>query len=124
MLTSESTGSKSFEVRNAFLPEYRFLNREKARIGEGPGTAINKAAVYRTPRGGVTSTGFAALSARSILEEWLAFTGPRKTHGVSLSDQPGNLFAAAEASAEIDAAGALYFGTISGSMRILEPVAA
>lgn len=119
----EGTGSKSFEVRNVFLPAHRFLNGEKARIGEGPGTAVNKAAVYRTPRGGVTSTGFAALSvgmAMSVLEEWLAFTGPRKSRGISLSGQPGNHFVAAEASAEIDAAQSLYFGTISTSMRVLE----
>ena len=119
----EGTGSKSFEVREAFLPECRFLNGESARIGAGPGTAVNKAAVFRTPRGGVTSTGFAALSvgmAKSVLEEWLKFTGPRRSRGIAMNQQPGNLFAAAEASAEIDAAESLYFGTISRSMRILE----
>jgi 3-hydroxy-9,10-secoandrosta-1,3,5(10)-triene-9,17-dione monooxygenase len=115
----EGTGSKSFEVSNVFLPEHRFLDGEKARCGEGPGTLVNKAPVYRTPRGGVTSTGFAALSvgmAKSVLDEWLSFTGARR----SRADQTGNWAVAARASTEIDAAEALYFGTISRSMRILE----
>ncbi len=119
----EGSGSKSFEVNNVFLPEHRLLNGELARVGNGPGTAVNKAAVYRTPRGGVTSTGFAALSvgmAQSVLEEWLAYTGPRKSRGVPVAEQPGSLFAAAEASAGIAAAEALYFGTISRSMRRIE----
>jgi len=119
----EGTGSKSFEVQEVFLPEHRFLNGESARIGAGPGTKVNLAPVYRTPRGGVTSTGFAALSvgmAKSVLEEWLKFTGPRRTRGVALGQQPGNLFTAAEASVLIDAAESLYFSTISRSTRVLE----
>lgn len=119
----EGTGSNTFVVDNVFLPEHRFLDGEKARIGEGPGTAVNKAPVYRTPRGGVTSTGFAALSvgmARGVLDEWLALTRPRKARGVAVAEQPGSLFAAAEASAGIAAAEALYTSTISGSMRRIE----
>ena len=119
----EGTGSKSFEAKDVFLPEHRLLDGELARVGRGPGTAVNTSAVYKTPRGGVTSTGFAALSvgmARSVLNEWLRFTGPRKSRGVPLELQAGNLFVAAEASGEIEAAEALYFNTISRSMRTLE----
>ena len=119
----EGTGSNTFVVDNVFLPEHRFLNGEKARIGEGPGTAVNTAPVYRTPRGGVTSTGFAALSvgmAKGVLDEWLALTRPRMARGVAVAEQPGSLFAAAEASAGIAAAEALYTSTISGSMRRIE----
>jgi len=119
----EGTGSNTFVVDNVFLPEHRFLDGEKARTGHGPGTAVNTALVYRTPRGGVTSTGFAALSvgmARGVLDEWLTLTRPRMARGVAVAEQPGSLFAAAEASAGIAAAEALYMKTISESMRRIE----
>lgn len=119
----EGTGSKSFEVKDAFVPEHRILNGAKAHVGQGPGTAVNKAPVYRTPRGGITSTGFAALAvgmAKGVLTEWLNYTAPRKSRGVVVAEQPGTLMTAARSSAEIDAAEALYFGTISRAMRTLE----
>lgn len=119
----EGTGSKSFEVKEVFVPDHRRLDGAKARVGQGPGTAINTAPVYRTPRGGITSTGFAALAvgmAKGVLEEWLRYTAPRKSRGISVGAQPGTLMTAAKSSAEIDAAEALYFGTISRAMRVLE----
>jgi alkylation response protein AidB-like acyl-CoA dehydrogenase len=119
----EATGSNSFEVKDVYLPEHRLLNGELARIGKAPGAEINKAAVYRTPRGGITSTGFAALSvgmAKSVLAEWLRFAQPRTVNGVTLPQKAGNPLVAAEASAEIDAAEALYSQTINQSMRTLE----
>lgn len=119
----EGTGSKSFEVKDAFVPAYRRLDGARARVGQGPGTAVNKAPVYRTPRGGITSTGFAALAvgmAKGVLEEWLAYTAPRKSRGIAVADQPGTQMIAARASAEIDAAEALYLGTIKRAMVVLE----
>ena len=119
----EGTGSKSFEARDVFVPAYRRLDGARARIGQGPGSAINTAPVYRTPRGGITSTGFAALAvgmARGVLAEWLAYTAPRKSRGMAVADQPGTQVLAARASAEIDAAGALYLGTIQRAMAVLE----
>jgi 3-hydroxy-9,10-secoandrosta-1,3,5(10)-triene-9,17-dione monooxygenase len=119
----EGTGSKSFEVKDAFIPEHRRLDGALAHVGQGPGTAVNKAAVYRTPRGGITSTGFAALAvgmAKGVLEEWLTYTAPRKSRAVVVADQPGTQMIAARSSAEIDSAEALYFGTISRAMRVLE----
>ena len=115
----EGTGSKSFVAEDLFLPAHRLLDGELARIGEGPGTAVNPAPISRTPRGGITSTGFASVSvgmARSVLNEWLLLTGPRKAKGVAVAHQPGSLFAAAEASAAgIDAAEALY--QVDGARR-------
>jgi alkylation response protein AidB-like acyl-CoA dehydrogenase len=119
----EGTGSKSFEVKDVFIPAHRFLDGARARVGEGPGTAVNRTAVYRTPRGGITSTGFAALAvgmARGVLEEWLAYTAPRKSRGIPVAVQPGTQMTAARASAEIDAAAALYLGTIRRAMAVLE----
>ena len=119
----EGTGSKSFVIEDAFIPAHRFLDGALARIGKGPGTKINNAAVYRTPRGGVTSTGFAALTvgtAQGVLQEWLSYTAPRKSRGVPVADDPGTHILVARSSAEIAAAEALYFGTISGAQRRLE----
>ncbi len=119
----EGTGSKSFEAKDVFVPAHRRLDGARARIGQGPGAAINTAPVYRTPRGGITSTGFAALAvgmARGVLAEWLAYTAPRKSRGMAVADQPGTQVLAARASAEIDAAGALYLGTIQRAMAVLE----
>ena len=119
----EGTGSKSFVIEEAFVPEYRLLDGAKARAGQGPGTAINTAPVYRTPRGGVTSTGFAALTvgaAKGVLHEWLLYTAPRLSRGVAMADDPGTHMIAARTSAELDAAEALYFGTVSRAMRLLE----
>jgi len=119
----EGTGSKSFVVDNAFVPEYRLLDGAKARVGKGPGTAVNTAPVYRTPRGGVTSTGFAALTvgaAKGVLDEWLLYTAPRRSRGVAVADEPGTHMVAARTAVELDAAEALYFGTVSRAMRTLE----
>jgi 3-hydroxy-9,10-secoandrosta-1,3,5(10)-triene-9,17-dione monooxygenase len=119
----EGTGSKTFVVKDAFVPEHRRLDGKLAHIGQGPGTAVNKAAVYRTPRGGITSTGFAALAvgmAKGVLEEWLLYTAPRKSRGIAVSDQPGTQMIAAKSSAEIESVEALYFGTITRAMRVLE----
>ena len=119
----EGTGSKSFVTEDVFVPEHRQLDGARARVGKGPGTAINTAPVYRTPRGGVTSTGFAALTvgaAKGVLAEWLLYTAPRKSRDVAMAGDPGTHMVAARASAEIDAAQALYFGTISKATRRLE----
>ena len=117
------TGSKSFEVKDAFVPAHRVLIGAQARIGQGPGTKINTAPVYRTPRGGITSTGFAALTvgmARGVLEEWYAYTRPRKSRGMPIGKQESTQLLAAKSHVEIDAAEALYLGTIQKAMRRLE----
>lgn len=119
----EGTGSKSFEAKDIFIPAHRRLDGARARVGEGPGTLVNHAAVYRTPRGGITSTGFAALAvgmAQGVLREWLAYTGPRKSRGMAVGQKPGTQMIAARAAAEIDAAEALYLGTIRSAMARLE----
>lgn len=119
----EGTGSKSFEVKDAFVPEHRILFGSESDGGQGPGTAVNTSPVYRTPRGGITTTGFAALTvgiAKGVLKEWIEYTAPRKSRGIAVSEQPGTMLTAARASAEIDAAEALYMGSIRHAMRVLE----
>jgi 3-hydroxy-9,10-secoandrosta-1,3,5(10)-triene-9,17-dione monooxygenase len=117
------TGSKSFEVKDAFVPAHRFLNGAEARRGVNPGQKVNKAPVYRTPRGGITSTGFAALAvgmARGVVEEWIAITRPRKSRGIAIADKQSTQIIAARSAAEVDAAEALNLGTIRNAMRVLE----
>ena len=90
----EGTGSKSFVVTDKFIPAHRFLDGRLSRSGTGPGTAVNKAAVYRAPRfGGTAAAGFSALAvgmARGVLAEWLALTGPRTSRGVAVGAQQGD----------------------------------
>jgi 3-hydroxy-9,10-secoandrosta-1,3,5(10)-triene-9,17-dione monooxygenase len=120
----EGTGSKSFVVAEKFVPAHRFLDGRLSYAGTGPGTAVNKAPVYRLPRfGGVTSTGFASLAvgmARGVLEEWLAYTGTRTSRGVAIGAQQSIQVLAARAAAEIDAAHALYQATLRSGMRKIE----
>ena len=117
------TGSKSFEVTDAFVPGHRFLDGARARAGPGPGTAVNTVAVYRSPRGGITPTGFAALNvgmARGILHDWYAFTRPRKSRGIPIAKDAGTQILATRSHAEIDAAEALYLNNLRDAMARLE----
>lgn len=117
------TGSKSFEVEDAFVPAHRFLDGPKARRGENPGSEVNKAPVYRTPRGGITSNGFAALAvgmAKGVIDDWLAYTRPRKSRGTPIADKQSTQIIAARSAAEADAAEALYLGTVREAMGVLE----
>jgi alkylation response protein AidB-like acyl-CoA dehydrogenase len=118
------TGSKSFEVKSVFVPAHRFLDGKLAAQGAGPGTLVNKAVVYRIPRGsGITTSGFTALAvgmAQGVLGEWLASTAPRKSRGVPVSLQPTTQEIAARSSGEIAAAEALYMNSLQRSARQIE----
>ncbi|MFM2128748.1 MAG: hypothetical protein RL477_294 [Pseudomonadota bacterium] len=117
------TGSKSFEVKEVFVPTHRLLDVRKARDGRGPGTLVNTAPVYRTPRGGITTTGFAALAvgmAMGVLGDWYDYTKNRKSRGVALARKESTKIIAAETSAMIEAAHLLYFTQIRNAQRKLE----
>jgi alkylation response protein AidB-like acyl-CoA dehydrogenase len=120
----EGTGSKTFVVTDKFIPSHRFLDGQQARAGIGPGTAVNKAAVYRAPRyGGTAAAGFSALAvgmARGVLQEWVAYTATRTSRGVAIGAQQSMQVLAARSAAEIDAAQALYQSTVRNGMRKIE----
>jgi 3-hydroxy-9,10-secoandrosta-1,3,5(10)-triene-9,17-dione monooxygenase len=102
------TGSKSFEVERAFVPEHRILSHKLATQGKGPGTEVNKAPVFRIPRGsGITTAGFASQCvglAQGVCNEWVDYTIPRKSRGVAIAAQQVTQALLADAAAEIDAA--------------------
>lgn len=118
----EGTGSKSFEVKDAFVPEHRVLDGARARAGTGPGADINSEAVYRMPRGTLSSFAFSALSvgmAEGLLDTWLRYTAGRVSRGTPLAESPAMHIVAGECSAEIAAAEALYMNSIKDAMRRL-----
>lgn len=116
------TGSKSFEVEDAFVPEHRILRWSVAESGAGPGANVNAAPVFRIPRGGITSTGFAAVGvgiAEGFLYEYLGYTKPRKSRGTPVAALAGTQIAAGAASAEIAAAALVYIEPAREAMRLL-----
>lgn len=118
------TGSKSFEVKDAFVPAHRFLDGKLAQQGAGPGTAVNTAVVYRIPRSsGITSSGFSALAvgmAKGVLNEWINATATRKSRGARVAERQTTHEILARSSGEIDAAEALYMTSLHNSAKQIE----
>ncbi|CAN0472865.1 unnamed protein product, partial [Discosporangium mesarthrocarpum] len=119
----EGTGSKSFEVKDVFVPDYAILRGEDARAGHGPGAAVNPGGVYRLPRGFLTPALFASMTigmAQGLLDKWLAYTATRMSRGTRVADLPTSHVVAGECAAEIDAAEALNRDTITAAMKVLD----
>jgi len=119
----EGSGSKSFEVSDAAVPAHRVLSFAAAVAGNGPGTMLNKAPIARLPRGGYTTCAFAALAvgmAQGMLADWLDYTAARRSGGIAVAQRESTHVTAGQASAEIEAAEALYLATIRNAMRRLE----
>lgn len=116
------TGSKSFEVDDLFVPDHRILRGADADAGEGPGSRLHGAPIFRLPRGGITSTGFAAVGvgiAEGFLEEYLAYTRSRTSRGVAVAGLAGTQFEVGSAAAEIAAAASIYIEPAREAMRLL-----
>ena len=121
------TGSNSFEAREVFVPDHRIVSAE-ALAGNGPGAGIHAGSVYRIPRESLAATGFAAVGvgiAQGFLEEYLHYTRPRKSRGVSVAAQAGTQMGVGAAAAEIDAAARMYLapareimGTLDAGMTV------
>jgi len=74
------TGSKTFEIKELFVPDHRVQDHIHSDDGTGPGTTLNRAAVFRTPRASVAALGFAALAvgvAEAFLGTYLQHTRQR-----------------------------------------------
>jgi 3-hydroxy-9,10-secoandrosta-1,3,5(10)-triene-9,17-dione monooxygenase len=116
------TGSKSFEVKDAFVPQHRILDALAADNGTAPGALANAAPIFRVPFVSIASTGFAAIAvgiAEGFVEDWTAYTRGRKSRGVSVADQMGTHIDLAHAVISIETARRLYLGTASDAMATL-----
>ncbi|HEX2725594.1 MAG TPA: acyl-CoA dehydrogenase family protein [Beijerinckiaceae bacterium] len=117
------SGSKSFEVKEVFVPEHRVLDKKAADTGRAPGTLFYTAPVTKLPRGGVSAVSFAAVVvgiAEGFLREYVTFTAPRKSRGAPVATQPGVQLSLGVAAAEIEAASRMYIGAIREVMQTLE----
>jgi resorcinol 4-hydroxylase (FADH2) len=80
------SGSKSFAVDDVFVPAHRFQDHAHSEDGSGPGTRVNTAPVFRTPRTTVAVHCFSAIAvgiAQAFLATYVAHTRGRKTRGSS-----------------------------------------
>jgi 3-hydroxy-9,10-secoandrosta-1,3,5(10)-triene-9,17-dione monooxygenase len=116
------TGSKSFEVTDAFVPEHRILDGAAAEAGTGPGTLVNHAPIFQVPYTTIASTGFAAVTvgmARGFLDNWLDYTRTRSSRGTVVADLMGTQMNAGHAAIEIDAARRMYLEAARDAMATL-----
>lgn len=108
----EGTGSKSFKIENAFVPDHRILSMADSVAAKGPGTLINTAPVFRLPRYSYTGSGFSALMtgmAQGLFNDWQDhMMAKRGDGGAKATDSEYVQMTAATAAAEIDAARNLY----------------
>jgi 3-hydroxy-9,10-secoandrosta-1,3,5(10)-triene-9,17-dione monooxygenase len=116
------TGSKSFEVRNVFIPTHRILDKAQNDAGQSPGMLFYDAPVMKLPRGGVSAVSYTAAVvgiAQGFLQNFYEITSPRKSRGNSVADQPGIQMSVGLAAAEIEAAERMYLGAIRETMAAL-----
>jgi 3-hydroxy-9,10-secoandrosta-1,3,5(10)-triene-9,17-dione monooxygenase len=117
------TGSKSFEAVDVFVPEHRIMRGTDSEDGTGPGGQENLAPVFRLPRGGITSTGFAAVAvgiAEGFLADYLAYTRPRRSRGTPVAGLMGTQMSVGVACAQIESAAMIYLASARDAMRTLE----
>ena len=117
------TGSKSFEVKDAFVPSHRVLDKKDNDEGTAPGHKFYTAPVTRLPRGGVSAVSYTAVAvgiAEGFLDNYFRYTGPRRSRGSVVMDDPGIQMSAGLSAAEIEAASRMYMGAIRETMQALE----
>jgi len=117
------SGSKSFRVKDVFVPEHRVLLKKDYDAGTSPGTLFYTSPISKLPRGGVSAVSYTAVCvgvAEGFLENYLAYTGPRKSRGTPVADGIGVQMGVGQASAEIEAASRLYQGAVRETMQTLE----
>jgi 3-hydroxy-9,10-secoandrosta-1,3,5(10)-triene-9,17-dione monooxygenase len=103
------TGSKSFVAQDVLIPPHRFQDHIHSDDGTGPGTTINPAAVFRTPRASVAALGFTALAlgiAEAFLATYLAHTRARNSRGLAVAEFGSTQIGLAKATGQIEGAAA------------------
>jgi 3-hydroxy-9,10-secoandrosta-1,3,5(10)-triene-9,17-dione monooxygenase len=113
------TGSKTFEVNGAFVPQHRILSKEEDEAGTSP----YKAPVFHLPRGGVSSASYAAVAvgvAEGFLDEYIKYTAPRKSRTTVVAEEMGTQIGIGIAASEIEAASSMLMGPLHETMHCLE----
>ena len=113
------TGSKTFEVKGAFVPQHRILGKEDDEAGSPP----YKAPVFHLPRGGVSSASYAAVAvglAEGFLDEYIKYTAPRKSRTTVVAEEMGTQMGIGIAASEIEAASTMLMGPLHETMQCLE----
>ncbi len=116
------TGSKSFEVKNVFVPAHRTLDKKLNDAGQSPGTLYYTAPMTKLPRGGVSAVSYTAVVvgvAKGFLQNFCDQTATRTSRGNSVAVQPGIQMSTGLAAAEIEAAERMYLGAIRETMETL-----
>jgi alkylation response protein AidB-like acyl-CoA dehydrogenase len=116
------TGSKSFEIKDIFIPEHRILDAVAADDGTAPGTRVHAAPIFKVPFTTIAATGFAAIAvgiARGFLGDWVAYTSARKSRGTAVAELMGTQMLAGAAAARIEAARRIYLGAAEEAMATL-----
>ncbi|MEA2953314.1 MAG: hypothetical protein QOJ96_2834 [Alphaproteobacteria bacterium] len=116
------SGSKSFEIKDAFVPEHRILDKKASDAGKAPGTQLYSAPIFHLPRGGISTATYCAVVvgiAEGFLDEYCKYTGPRKSRGTSIAGLTGTQIVVGLSSAEIEAASRMYLGTLREALDIL-----
>jgi alkylation response protein AidB-like acyl-CoA dehydrogenase len=117
------TGSRSFSVQGAFVPDHRIISKAGYDRGTAPGSNLYQSPIYKMPRGGVSAGSYAAVAvgaAQGMLESFYLFTAPRKSRGKTVADNTAAQMVAGHASVEIEAAERIYMGSLRETMEVLE----
>jgi 3-hydroxy-9,10-secoandrosta-1,3,5(10)-triene-9,17-dione monooxygenase len=117
------TGSNTFVINEAFVPEHRILDKKASDAGNAPGAKLYAAPVFHMPRGGPSSASFASVAvgiAEGFLEAYYKYTRPRKSRGTPVGALAGTQITAATSATEIEAAVRMYLGALREAMGVLE----
>ena len=117
------TGSKSFIVKDCVIPAHRFQDHIHSDDGTGPGTLINRASVFRTPRASVAALGFAALAvgiAEGFVQLYLDHTRQRAGRGMPSMEFGSTQQGLANANAQIEANAAYMTAALAFWVRLLD----
>ena len=113
------SGSKSFAVKDVFVPWHRVVKKKDYDEGTAPGTLHYTSAVTKLPRGGVSAVSYTAAAvgvAEGFLANYVGETATRKSRGLEIAGNAGIQTGIGIASAEIAAASLMYQTSIRECM--------
>ena len=113
------SGSKTFTVAGAFVPDHRILSKDDDEAAAPP----YPAPVFNLPRGVVSSASYAAVAvgvAEGFLEEYVRYTGPRKSRSTVVAEEMGTQMGVGIAASEIESASQMLLSPLRETMQLLE----